>query len=134
MTIFQSIILGIVQGLTEFLPVSSSAHLVLVPAWLGWQLDPGFVFIFDVLVQMGTLLAVIVYFWKDLGSIVVEVFRGIISRKPFEHPSARLGWLVVLGTIPAVIIALLLKDVVESAFSSPYASAWLLLITAKRSN
>ena len=64
MTFIQSLILGIVQGLTEFLPVSSSAHLVLVPFILNWTLDPTKAFIFDVLVQLGTLVAVIAYFWK----------------------------------------------------------------------
>ena len=73
MTVFQAIILGIVQGLTEFLPVSSSAHLVLVPSAFGWEFDPAFAFAFDVLVQMGTLLAVIVYFAPTLRDMLVAV-------------------------------------------------------------
>ncbi len=130
MTIIQSIILGIVQGITEFLPISSSAHLVLFPYWLNWQLPEDQIFVFDVLVQMGTLLAVIMYYWKDLISIVTAVFQGIIKRKPFEDPNARLGWLIVLATIPAGIFGLLIKDQVEAAFSSPMLTALFLIVTA----
>ncbi len=130
MTILQAIILGIVQGLTEFLPISSSAHLVLVPALLGWQIPEDFNFIFDVIVQMGTLIAVIIFFWKDIVEIVTAVFNGIRSKTPFADPMARLGWLVVLATIPAGIIGLLIKPLVESAFSSPTATAFMLVLTA----
>ena len=130
MTIFQAIILGIVQGLTEFIPVSSSAHLVLVPWLLGWELPADAKFVFDVLVQLGTLAAVIVYFWKDLVAIAVAVLTGLARGKPFGTPEARLGWLVVLATIPAVVLGLLFKDFFEAAFGSPTGTAALLLVTA----
>jgi undecaprenyl-diphosphatase len=130
MTIIQSIILGIVQGLTEFLPISSSAHLVLVPYWLGWTFPTEQIFVYNVLVQMGTILAVIIYFWRDLVNIISAVIRGLIARKPFEDPDSRLGWMVVLATIPAGLAGLLIKDLVESAFNSPMATAILLLGTS----
>ena len=130
MTIPQALILGIVQGLTEFLPVSSSAHLVLVPWLLNWQIDPDARFVFDVLVQEGTLAAVVIYFWKDLWAIAREVVLGIIRRRPFGTPKARLGWLVVLATLPAVILGMAFKDFFESVFSNPVATAALLLLTA----
>jgi undecaprenyl-diphosphatase len=130
MTILQAIILGIVQGLTEFLPVSSSAHLVLVPALLGWQIPADFNFIFDVIVQMGTLIAVVVYFLRDLLGILSAFFKGIWTRTPFKDPQSRLGWFVILATIPAGIIGLLIKPLVESAFSSPTATALMLVLTA----
>ncbi len=130
MTFFQSLLLGIVQGFTEFLPVSSSAHLVLVPFILNWTLDPTKAFIFDVLVQLGTLVAVIAYFWKDLVSIFKAVIAGIRSRKPFEDPESRLGWYVILATIPAGLGGLLLKSKVEAAFSRPVITAVLLFVTA----
>jgi undecaprenyl-diphosphatase len=130
MTFLQSIILGIVQGLTEFLPISSSAHLVLVPYWLNWQIPADESFIFNVLVQMGTLAAVIVYFWKDLVDVVVAAIRGLIQRKPLENPSSRLGWWVILATIPAGIFGLLVKNQVEAAFNSPMLTAIFLLVTA----
>ena len=109
----QSIILGIVQGLTEFMPISSSAHLVLVPYWLSWKFPAEQIFVFDVLVQLGTLLAVIIYFWKDLVTIIRAVIHGLMIRKPFEDVNARLGWMVVLATIPAGIAGLFLKKLVE---------------------
>ncbi|MBN2256710.1 MAG: undecaprenyl-diphosphatase UppP [Anaerolineaceae bacterium] len=130
MTILQAIVLGIVQGLTEFLPISSSAHLVLVPTILGWNIPADFNFIFDVIVQMGTLIAVIIFFWKDIIEIMSAVFRSIQAKPPFKDPQARLGWLVVLATIPAGIIGLLIKPLVESAFDSPTITASMLILTA----
>lgn len=129
MTILQSLILGIVQGLTEFLPISSSAHLVLVPFWLGWNIPANENFVFDVLVQLGTLLAVIIYFWKDLVQIVIKFVTGIVQKKPFADPDARMGWYLILATIPAGIIGLAIKSKVEAAFASPIATAALLLGT-----
>ena len=130
MTFLQSLILGVVQGLTEFLPVSSSAHLVLVPFILNWTLDPTKAFIFDVLVQLGTLVAVIAYFWKDILAIFKAVIAGIRSKKPFEEANSRLGWFIVLATIPAGLGGLLLKSRVEEAFSNPVMTAILLFVTA----
>ena len=130
MTIIQSIVLGIVQGLTEFIPVSSSAHLVLVPWLLGWEFEPNAAFVFDVLVQLGTLVAVIAYFWKDLWAIARGVVQGLIRLKPFDSAEARLGWLIALATMPAVILGLAFKDFFESVFGSPRATALLLLGTA----
>jgi undecaprenyl-diphosphatase len=130
MTILQSIILGIIQGLTEFIPVSSSAHLVLAPALFGWNIPEEQVFVFDVLVQMGTLVAVILYFWRDLVSIFRAFWTGLVNRKPFETYYSRLGWYLILATIPAGIAGVFLKDFVEGVFNSPSATAILLFITA----
>lgn len=130
MTIWQAFILGIVQGITEFLPISSSGHLVITPYILGWSLNEEYIFTFDVLVQMGTLVAVIVYFWKYLSKILVSVIKGIIEKKPFRTEEAKLGWLVVLATIPAVLGGLFLKDQVASAFQSVQITSIFLLLTA----
>ena len=130
MTIFQAIILGIVQGLTEFLPISSSAHLVITPYLLGWKFDPDINFIFDVLVQMGTLVAVIAYFWDDLVGIARDFLVCLWQRQPFKLPRARLGWYIIIATLPAVVFALTVKDLVEEAFNSPIATALFLLLTA----
>jgi undecaprenyl-diphosphatase len=130
MTLLQSLILGIIQGLTEFLPISSSAHLVLIPHLLGWQIPEAQVFPFDVLVQIGTLVAVILYFWTDLWIIVRGFLKALVDRKPFEGEPARLGWYLLLATIPAGIAGILIKDQVEAAFNSPTATALLLLVTA----
>jgi len=130
MNLMQAVILGIVQGLTEFIPVSSSGHLVLVPHVLGWQFDQGQAFIFDVLVQWGTLFAVIVYFWHDLVKIAVAFFKALISGKPFATEDALMGWYLIIATIPAVAVGLLAKDLIESAFASASATGFFLLITA----
>src|SRR4030042_1131988 len=130
MTLLQSIILGIIQGITEFLAISSSAHLVITPYLLGWKIPAQDGFIFDVLVQLGTLLAVIIYFRKDLYKIIFGVFDGLIHRRPLLNPMARLGWILILATIPAVIAGVLFKDLVERAFGSPIAAAFFLLGTS----
>src|SRR5690606_32390760 len=130
MNFIQAIILGIVQGLTEFLPISSSAHLVIVPYLLNWTLDPNKAFVFDVLVQLGTLVAVIIYFWKDLVAIFRSVLQGLKEKAPFKDTHSRLGWYIILGTIPAGLAGILLKDKVKAAFSSPVITAVLLSGTA----
>lgn len=130
MTIFQAIILGIVQGLTEFLPVSSSAHLVIVPFLFRWALPQDQIFPFGVLVQLGTLLAVIVYFRKDLWVILKAFFSGIFHGKPFADPNARLGWYLILATFPAGILGVFLKSKVESVFQSVTWTAAFLIVTA----
>lgn len=127
MTLFQSILLGLVQGLTEFLPISSTAHLILVPWLLGWSLDPAAVFVFDVLVQWGTLAAVIVYFWKDLWAIARALVHGVVKRQPLATAEARLGWLIGVGTIPAAISGLLFKDFVAGLHHYPVIVAGILL-------
>jgi undecaprenyl-diphosphatase len=129
-TLLQSILLGIVQGLTEFIPVSSSAHLVLVPWLLGWSFDDKTAFVFDVLVQWGTLVGVFAYFWHDIWSIARAVVGGLASGRPFDSFEAKLGWWVILATIPAVVLGLLLKDTFEQAFSAPGVVAVLLFVTA----
>lgn len=130
MTIWQAFILGIVQGITEFLPISSSGHLVITPYLLGWKIPEVYVFTFDVLVQMGTLIAVIIYFWKYLWRIVIAVVKGLKDKKPFGSPDAKLGWLVVLSTIPAILGGLFLEKHVEAAFLSVQITALFLLVTA----
>jgi len=130
MSFFQAIVLGIVQGLTEFLPISSSAHLVLVPYLLNWSLDANQAFVFDVLVQLGTLVAVFIYFWKDIVHILHDMFSGLKEHNFKEKPEGRLGWLIVLATIPAGLAGLLLKDKVEAAFNSPLLTGSMLLVTS----
>jgi undecaprenyl-diphosphatase len=130
MTILQALILGIVQGLTEFLPISSSGHLVLVPHLLNWQIPEEQVFVFDVLVQLGTLAAVIVYFWKDLWHIFSAFITNFWRREAYDRSEVRLGWYILLATIPAVVLGLLFKDIVEAAFSHPRVTAMFLAFTA----
>jgi undecaprenyl-diphosphatase len=130
MTFFQSLLLGLVQGLTEFIPVSSTAHLILIPWLAGWTFDPNAAFAFDVLLQLGTLAAVVVYFWKDLWNIARGVLNGLAQGRPFESTEARLGWLIVVATIPAVIVGFLFQDFFERLHRNPAIVAAILIGTA----
>ena len=117
MTLFEAIILGIVQGLTEFLPISSTAHLRIIPALAGWE-DPGAAF--TAIVQIGTLAAVLVYFRKDIFIILSAVIEGIVRRKPLENPDAKMGWMIAAGTLPIVIFGILFKSEIETSLRSLY--------------
>jgi undecaprenyl-diphosphatase len=131
MTLLQALTLGIVQGLTEFLPVSSTAHLLLTQALFGWHLPEDQAFSFDVLVQLGTLLSLILYFRRDLWEILNAILRSLRQRQPFAEPAARLGWLTLLATLPALAAGVLFKDLLEQLFKDPATAASLrLLITA----
>lgn len=112
MTVFQSFLLGLLQGLTEFLPISSSGHLVVVQHLLGFQ-EP--MLAFDVAVHVGTLAAVVVYYRRSLRDLTVGIF---MARERSREHRRLLGWLV-LGTLPAVIIAVLFRDPIERLFASP---------------
>jgi undecaprenyl-diphosphatase len=130
MTLIQALVLGIVQGATEFLPISSSGHLVLVPWLFGWDFVPKTAFVFDVLVQWGTIAAVIAYFWRDLLTLARAWLLGLWKRKPFVEPQARLAWLLLLATLPAAVLGLLLKSTIESTFDRPLTVSFFLLGTA----
>jgi undecaprenyl-diphosphatase len=130
MTLLQSILLGIIQGATEFLPISSSGHLVLTSNLLGWQIPHQDAFVFDVLAQTATMIAVLAYFWIDILAITRAVFHGVLERKPFTHPDARLGWYLCLATFPAGLSYLLFAEIFEKTFSQPLVVALFLFGTA----
>ncbi len=130
MTLAQSIILGIIQGASEFLPISSSGHLVLAPYIFGWEINTREAFVFDVLVQVATLSAVIVFYWKDLVLIFKAFFEGLVNKKPFNDINSRLGWYLIAATIPAGAAAVLFKETFEEAFSNPKSAAFFLLATS----
>jgi undecaprenyl-diphosphatase len=111
--LLHAIILGIIQGLTEFLPVSSSAHLALIPWLLGWN-DQGLTF--DIALHVGTVLAVIVYFFRDWVQVIGQGFGLKIGSDPSIRRNPRLLWLLVLGSIPAGIAGLLVKDLAENVW------------------
>ena len=135
MNIIQAIILGIVQGVTEFAPVSSSAHLVLVPWVFGW---PSPTVAFDAILHWGTLTAVLIYFWRDWVRVIKGFFRSLTTRGAWNaqpggrlaDADSRLAWWIMIGTIPAMVLGLAFKDFFESLFSSPPAVGAFLLVTA----
>jgi len=111
--LLHAIILGIIQGLTEFLPVSSSAHLALIPWLLGWN-DQGLSF--DIALHVGTVLAVVVYFFRDWVQVIAQGFGLNIGSDPAIRRNPKLLWLLVLGSIPAGIAGLLVKDLAENVW------------------
>jgi undecaprenyl-diphosphatase len=125
MDIVQAIILGLVQGVSEFVPISSSGHLVLVPWLLGWP-PPGLVF--DTMVHWGTLVAVLAYFWRDFMALASAWGRSLASRNLGE-PEARIAWLIIVGTLPAALMGYVGEDFFESLFAAPAWAAGLLLVT-----
>ncbi len=126
MTLLQVLLLGALQGFTEFLPISSSGHLVIVPHLLRWP-DPGLAL--DTVLHLGTMLAIMVYFRQALWELVQAAWQSLRQRS-LADPRARLAWGIALGTIPAAVIGFLLEDVFERLFGMPRAAAAFLLGTA----
>ena len=135
MSLIQAIVLGIVQGLTEFLPISSTGHLRIVPAFLGWE-DPGAAF--TAVTQLGTMAAVVIYFRRDLVRISVAWVRSLRDRSLRGTLDARMGWYILLGTIPIGIFGLAFKDQIENGARDLYLigimliTLGLLLLAAER--
>ncbi|MFD8453969.1 MULTISPECIES: undecaprenyl-diphosphate phosphatase [Streptomyces] len=125
MSWFESLVLGLVQGLTEFLPVSSSAHLRLTAAFSGWH-DPGAAF--TAITQIGTEAAVLIYFRKDIGRIISAWTRSLTDKSMRHDPDARMGWLVIVGSIPIGVLGLTLKDQIEGPFRDLRITATMLIV------
>lgn len=133
MGIFEALILGIVQGLTEFLPISSSAHLRIVGELFPNLGDPGATF--TAVTQIGTEAAVIIYFRNDIARIIQQWFKSLPvgpwkNQAPSDDPHARMGWIVIFGTFPIVILGVLLEDLIDSYFRNLYLTAVMLAVFA----
>lgn len=115
----EAVVLGLIQGLTEFLPISSSAHLRIYPELFGWG-DPGAAF--TAVIQIGTELAVLIYFWSDIWRIFTTWLRSLWRPELRGHLDARMGWYIIVGSVPIVVLGVVLKDVIESNFRS----LWLI--------
>ena len=126
MGFIEAIILGLVQGLTEFLPISSSAHLRIVGEFLPSANDPGATF--TAITQLGTETAVIIYFWKDITRIIGAWFRSLRGSIPRNDPDARLGWIVIIGTIPIVIVGYFAQEAIRSSLRSLWITAIVLIV------
>ena len=127
MTLVQAVVLGLVQGLTEFIPISSTAHLRIVPALAGWA-DPGAAF--SAVIQLGTLAAVFIYFAGDIRRLTVAAVRSLFQRQARSHPDARLAWGIAAGNIPIVVLGLGFKETIENDLRSLYLVAFMLAAVA----
>jgi undecaprenyl-diphosphatase len=121
---FEAVVLGIVQGLTEFLPISSSAHLRITAALAGWG-DPGAAF--TAVTQIGTELAVILYFGRKIGRILSHWFFSLYKPEYRHDPDARLGWLIIVGSLPIIVLGLLFQDQIKSVFRDLRLTAIVLI-------
>ena len=136
MNFIEAIVLGIIQGLTEFLPISSTGHLTLAGKFMGLISDknPQQWTAFIAVIQLGTMLAILVYFWKDLFHIITDFLRdNLKNRKKFSEQSSnsRMGWLIIIGTIPVVIIGLSFKQIIEGTLTKNlYVIAGSLIVLA----
>ena len=110
--VLEALILGLVQGLTEFLPISSSAHLRILGEFLPGAQDPGAAF--TAITQLGTETAVVVFFWRDIVRIVSHWFGSLTGRVPRNDPDARMGWLIIIGSVPIVVLGILFQDQIET--------------------
>jgi undecaprenyl-diphosphatase len=129
-TLIQAVVMGIVQGLTEFLPVSSSGHLIVVPALLGWD-DPFIESLaFSVMLHLGTLVALLAFFRADWLRLVPAWFASIRDRSIGADPDRRLAWLLAISTVPAVFAGLALNDLIETTFREPRLVALTLVVGA----
>lgn len=124
---FKAIILGLVQGITEFLPISSTAHLRIVPALLGWE-DPGAAF--SAVIQLGSVAAVIIYFWREVVRFAVAWLHSVRNRAPFESLDSRLAWFLIVGTIPVGVAGLLFKKSIETSLRSLHVIASSMIALA----
>ena len=122
----EAIILGLVQGLTEFLPISSSAHLRIVGEFLPGAADPGAAF--TAITQIGTELAVLIFFWKDIVRIISRWCRSLVGKVPRNDPDARMGWLIIIGSIPIGVAGLLFEDYIDTSFRSLWIVATMLIV------
>jgi undecaprenyl-diphosphatase len=123
--LLQAVVLGIIQGLTEFLPISSSAHLRIFPEMFGWG-DPGAAF--TAVIQIGTELAVLIFFRKDIWRIGSTWLKSLVKPEYRGHLDARMGWFIILGSLPIVILGVLLKDVIEQDFRSLWIIGTTLIV------
>ncbi|HEX5640922.1 MAG TPA: undecaprenyl-diphosphatase UppP [Thermoleophilia bacterium] len=132
MTILQAIILGIVQGLTEFLPISSSGHLLLVPWLFNWHFlleNPELNKTFDVALHLGTFVAVVLYFWREIVRLVGAWVRSL-SRRSLAEPEAKLAWLLIVSTVPAALVGVLFEDFITNTLGKPWMIGVAMIVFA----
>ncbi len=125
---FHAILLGIIEGITEFLPVSSTGHLTVAEQLLGYDIAGPGMTAFTAIIQVGAIVAAIMYFWHDIVRIAVAWFKGLFHREDRTDPDYRLGWGVILGSIPVAVVGLVFKDLIQGPLRSLWVVAGALLI------
>lgn len=126
MNFLDAIVMGLVQGLTEFLPISSSAHLLILGHFLPFAQDPGAAF--TAITQIGTEAAVIIYFWRDIVRIIKNFFLALFGRIPRNDADARMGWLIIVGSIPIIVLGLIFKHQIETVARNLWLVATTLIV------
>ncbi len=126
MSFIEAVVLGLVQALTEFLPVSSSAHVRVVGELMNPGQDPGAAF--TAIIQLGTEAAVLIYFWNDITRIIGKWFKALAGKIPHFDPDVRMGWLVILGSIPIGVLGLLFETQIDHSLRNLYITATMLIV------
>ena len=128
MNIFEAVLLGAVEGFTEFLPISSTGHLTIVEKLLGYQIDAPDITAFTAIIQSGAVLATVIFLRKDIARIIAGWVRGVLDKDKRDDPDYKFGWAVILGSIPIGIVGLLFQDTIESTLRSLWFVAWALIL------
>lgn len=128
MQVWHAIILGIIEGITEFLPISSTGHLTIAEKMLGYSISDSSITAFTAIIQSGAVLATVVYFWKDISRVLIAWIRGLFVKKYRKNSDYKYGWAIIVGSIPIAIIGILFKDEIETVLRSLWFVAIALIL------
>lgn len=118
MQVWHAIILGVIEGITEFLPISSTGHLTIAEKMLGYSISDSSITAFTAIIQSGAVLATVVYFWKDISRVLMAWVRGLFVNKYRKNSDYKYGWAIIIGSIPIAIVGILFKDEIETVLRS----------------
>ena len=128
MQVWHAIILGVIEGITEFLPISSTGHLTIAEKMLGYSISDSSITAFTAIIQSGAVLATVVYFWKDISRVLMAWVRGLFVNKYRKNSDYKYGWAIIIGSIPIAIVGILFKDEIETVLRSLWFVAIALIL------
>ena len=128
MQVWPAIILGVIEGITEFLPISSTGHLTIAEKMLGYSISDSSITAFTAIIQSGAVLATVVYFWKDISRVLMAWIRGLFVNKYRKNSDYKYGWAIIIGSIPIAIVGILFKDEIETVLRSLWFVAIALIL------
>lgn len=128
MQVWHAIILGVIEGITEFLPISSTGHLTIAEKMLGYSISDSSITAFTAIIQSGAVLATVVYFWKDISRVLMAWIRGLFVNKYRKNSDYKYGWAIIVGSIPIAIVGILFKDEIETVLRSLWFVAIALIL------